>query len=357
MRSAWSTVSRTTPCTICGKSDWCTVSADGAWALCRRVENGTGLHRLDKTGADYWLYRLDEHVPYRPSTSEPPSQSRVERADPRTLDRVYRALLAVLPLTSAHRQALRRRGLLDTEIMRRGYRTMPLEGRAALVRGIVDRLGVDTCTGIPGLYGDAQGTRRLWTLAGAVGLLIPVRDVNGRIVALQIRSDDPGQRSKYTWLSSAKHNGPGPGTPAHRPLYTGPHGDTVRVTEGPLKADITTVLGGVLTIAVPGVPLWRQALPLLEVLQPTRVLLAFDSDWRQNPSVARALAQATQALVETGYTVGVEIWDASQGKGIDDVLAAGYTPTLQSIVPWLHRARTLPEKSGGRPSHIVVEVR
>src|SRR4029434_7149961 len=46
-----------------------------------------------------------------------------------------------------------------------------------------------------------------------------------------------------------------------------------------------------------------------------------------------------------------------QGKGIDDVLRAGYTPALQSSVPWLHRARTLPEKSGGMPSHIVVEVR
>src|SRR5262249_15008736 len=108
-----------------------------------------------------------------------------------------------------------------------------------------------------------------------------------------------------------------------------------------------------LAIAVPGVTLWRQALPLLEALQPTRVLLAFDSDWHQNPHVARALAQATQALVEVGYTVVVETWDASQGKGIDDVLAAGYTPTPQSTVPWLRRARTLPEKSGGRPSRIV----
>src|SRR5262249_12276813 len=97
--------------------------------------------------------------------------------------------------------------------------------------------------------------------------------------------------------------------------------------------------------AVPGVTLWRQALPILEAPQPTRVLLAFDSDWRQNPYVARALAQATQALVEAGYTVGVETWNVSQGKGIDDVLAAGYTPTLQSTVPWLHKARTFSEGS------------
>jgi hypothetical protein len=131
----------------------------------------------------------------------------------------------------------------------------------------------------------------------------------------------------------------------------------VRVTEGPLKADVVTALGDVLTIAVPGVALWRQAMPLLEVLHPARIFLSFDGDWRTNAHVARALAQATQALVESGYTVGVETWDVSQGKGLDDVLAAGYTPALQSTVPWLHRARTLSEKSGRWPLHIVVEVR
>src|SRR4030095_16713407 len=67
-----------------------------------------------------------------------------------------------------------------------------------------------------------------------------------------------------------------------------------------------------------------------------------DADWRQNPHVARALAEATQALVEAGYTVVVETWDASQGKGIDDVLAAGHRPALQSTAPRLHKEASLP---------------
>jgi hypothetical protein len=141
------------------------------------------------------------------------------------------------------------------------------------------------------------------------------------------------------------------------PLHADLRKDTVRVTEGPLKADVATAISGVLTIAVPGVTLWRQALPVLQVLQPARVLLSFDGDWRTNTHVTRALAQATQALVEAGYTVAVETWALSQGKGIDDVLGAGYTPVLQSVVPWLHRARTLSETSTKGPSHIVVEVR
>jgi hypothetical protein len=354
----WHDVSHREPCRICDKPDWCSFSADGTRALCRRLDTGEGIHKVDKSGANYWLYRMDGHTS-RQSIIELPSQpcrARIERADPATLDRVYRALLAALPLSSTHRQALRQRGLPDVDILCYGYRTLPRDGRAALARRLVVRYGSDTCARVPGLWVDTHGPRRWWALAGAPGLLIPVRNIDNRIVALKVRADSTGESPKYTYLSSRRHDGPGPGTPVHVPLHAFSIEAPVRLTEGELKADVATALSGVLTIAVPGVTLWRQALPLLNVLQPARVLLAFDADWRQNPHVARALAQATQALVEAGLTVVVETWDASQGKGIDDVLAAGYMPALQSTVPWLHRARTLPEKSGGRPSHIVVEV-
>jgi len=312
---------------------------------------------VDKAGADYWLYRLDGHVPYRRSINELPSQPQAERADPLALDHVYRALLATLPLSPPHRQALRQRGLSDREMVRRLYRTLPPHSRATRARQMVEHFGAEVCARIPGLYRAERGRQQWWSLAGVPGLLIPVREMDGRIVALKVRADHPGEGPKYTYLSSTKHGGPGPGAPVHVPLHALSPGAPVRITEGELKADVATVLSGVLAIAVPGVALWRQVLSLLDVLQPTGVRLAFDSDWRQNPHVARALAQATQALVEAGHAVWVETWDASQGKGIDDVLAAGSTPTLQSAVPWLHWARTLPEKSGGRPSHIVVEVR
>ena len=69
----WRHVSHSAPCPICGHPNWCSFSADGVWMLCRRVDNGTGLHRVDKAGADYWLYRRDGHVPSRRSTDELPS--------------------------------------------------------------------------------------------------------------------------------------------------------------------------------------------------------------------------------------------------------------------------------------------
>ena len=106
----WHDVSRSNPCPICGKPDWCCVSMDGAWAICRRVDTGVGRHRQDKSGADFWLYRLDGgSLQQRPAVEVPPPSSRC--ADTDTLDRIYNGLLNALPLSPAHRQALRQRAV------------------------------------------------------------------------------------------------------------------------------------------------------------------------------------------------------------------------------------------------------
>ena len=264
------------------------------------------------------------------------------RAAPPVLHRIYSSLLQALTLSPTHLDALRQRGLDDTEIVRRRYSTLPLRGRAALARRLVDQYGEAVCGTVPGFYVAEHASRRWWSLAGAAGLLIPVRNLDGHIACLKVRADDHGAGPKYTTISSAKHGGPSPGAPVHVSVHALPRGDVVRVTEGELKADIATALSGVVTLSIPGVTAWRTVLPVLAMLQARRVLLAFDMDWKANPHVARALAQTTEALVEAGYNVVVEAWDASQGKGIDDVLVSGCTPALQSAVPWLHKARTFP---------------
>jgi hypothetical protein len=329
--SHWHDVSHHTPCPICGKPDWCRLSADGAWAICRRVDTGSGVHKQDKGGTEYWLYRLNEGARHQQPDVEMPTPLRPACTDTSTLDRVYRALLDALLLASSHHQALRQRGLVGAEILRRRYRTLHLQRRAALAKHLVEQLGADICTQVPGFYMAEQGGRRWWSPAGATGLLIPLRNLDGRIVALKVRADTPGNGSKYTTISSAKHDDPSPGAPAHVPLYDGARGTTVRLTEGELKADVATALSGLLTISIPGVAMWRKALPILQHLQASQVLLAFDADWRTNPQVAHALGQAALALGTSGYEVQVENWDPALGKGIDDLFAAGHIPVVQSV--------------------------
>jgi hypothetical protein len=183
---------------------------------------------------------------------------------------------------------------------------------------------------VPGFYVAEQDGRRWWSLAGAAGLLIPVRSLDGHIVALKVRADAPGGGPKYTTISSAKHGGPSPGAQVHVPLSESVRGDTVRLTEGELKSDIATALSRLLTISIPGVAMWRKALPVLVGLRSQQVVLAFDADWRSNPHVAHALGHTAFALVKAGYEVQVEDWAPALGKGIDDLLAAGHTPVRQS---------------------------
>lgn len=59
MNANWHNVNRNEPCPICRKTDWCSVSNDGAMCVCRRIESdrptksGYGwIHRLRGAGAD-----------------------------------------------------------------------------------------------------------------------------------------------------------------------------------------------------------------------------------------------------------------------------------------------------------------
>jgi hypothetical protein len=44
--------------------------------------------------------------------------------------------------------------------------------------------------------------------------------------------------------------------------------EVIRMTEGELKADVATVLTGILTLSIPGVSAWRAVIRVLEQLQP-----------------------------------------------------------------------------------------
>jgi hypothetical protein len=344
---------------VCGKGDWCSRSSDGVWTACRRVDTGHGLHRVDKAGVDYWLYSAGGLSYTDRPTADSPTARPPDRAPHDTLDAVYRAFLASLPLAPRHRQNLHKRGLSDGEINRRQYRMLPPWRRADLACHLVNSFGPAVCAQVPGLYIKAVGGRQWWSVAGTPGLLIPVSDSQGRIIALVIRGDDAAATARYSCLSSKRFGAPGPGAHDHVPLFDGPASPLVRLTEGPLKVDVATTLSGVLTVGLPGATSWRQALPLLATLQPRTVALAFDADARRNEAVASALHAAARALQQAGFAVVLERWAPSHGKGIDDVFAAGHRPevlagktmqqAIQSIVCAAHLARPGPEAMPTKP--------
>ncbi len=315
-RRAWRDVSPRHRCPVCNSDSWCSVHRTDPVVLCKRVENGRAHETRD--GVPFWVHRLDFDA-WEPEDM-PPAGACVARSEPRVLDAAYRALLGGLSLSESHRMNLRARGLTDARIDANGYRTLPLEGRAALARRVTDAVG-DAVRGVPG-YRVAEGDGRTWaSWGGAPGLLIPARDAEGRILALKIRRDDATGGDRYRYMTSRDHGGATALAVVHVPPWTGDT-RTVCLTEGELKADVCTALLPVLTISIPGAAVWSKSVPVLRRLGTRRVRVALDRDAVDKPEVARALEACCVGLRGAGFAVHVVTWDDPAAKGLDDLLAA-----------------------------------
>jgi hypothetical protein len=236
---------------------------------------------------------------------------------------VYSRLLGNLALSDRHRHDLHGRGLDDDQIERFGYRSLERFQLRQAIGKLKLEFDEESLLQIPGFRSRHVGIQ----FVDAEGLLIPVRDHHGRVVALKIRLDDQSVGPKYRWISGGD-DGPSPGSPPHVPLGTPRQAEAVRLTEGELKADVCAALSAVPTIGVSGVANWRPAVPILRDMGASVIHLAFDADAWAKPGVARNLVECAEALRDEGFAVRLERWRPDDGKGIDDLLAAGKLPEL-----------------------------
>lgn len=258
-----------------------------------------------------------------------------------SFNKIYTYILSNLSLTPEHLDNLIGRGISEQNIRANGYKSWPYK-RRDLVSRCVAEFGEQSLLGVPGFWKDDTGRVQL---SGVSGIAIPVRDANGKIEGIKLRPDKPADpTSKYVHLSSNPEpnkkthevkypNGTAAKVMVHFPQGGGDQaGRDIRVTEGELKADVSTLLSPTYTISVPGVGLWENAMPELEKLKPGRVIISYDADksnqvgpYNNKPfEVGVHLAEFYMALKANGYTVVIEDWPKECGKGIDDVLADGH---------------------------------
>lgn len=314
----WVDASPTRRCQVCGGNSWCQTHREGHTVLCKRVGNG-GREKMNRDGVSYWVHRLTGAV----RESMEPLPPSTERAPVAELDAAYSTVLRHLRLDASDREGLCRRGLDDQAIEAGGYRSLPIEGRARLAKAVLEEVGEDAARAIPGIVwktADDDG-HGWWSLAGSPGLLVPVRDLEGRIVALKVRRRDveAGQQ-RYLYLSSARAGGASALSALHVPVvHARLDAPLLVVTEGELKADVATHLLGAPVVGLPGVGSYALAVQLAGALQPRRVAVAFDMDGLTNRFVARATLQLVTALRSAGHEAEVWRWDPAH-KGIDDLL-------------------------------------
>lgn len=131
-------------------------------------------------------------------------------ASPEKRHAVYTAFLKLLSLTTAHREALMSRGLNVEEIERLMFRSTPMFGRPQLAKKLIEQgLQLDN---IPGFFktgamsvdmDTGEATPEWSVYCPDSGYFIPIRDMDGNIVSMQIRLNKPTtSKDKYRFFSS-----------------------------------------------------------------------------------------------------------------------------------------------------------
>jgi putative DNA primase/helicase len=287
----------------------------------------------------------------------------VSEEDRALRDKLYRFLIDRLGLNEKHKADLKSRGLSDTI----GYASLPKKSRLLCVQiqqNLSSYTPTDIVNRVPGFTWSGNQLR----LTQESGLLIPVYHNDGRIAALKVRTDKETKAGRYFYVSGGKKNfqahlpnGKALKQKADHAVHVSqtsrllPDNTQIRITEGELKANVATELTQILTIGVPGANSWKKSIPIVKSRGTfNRVLVAFDSDWRTNDGVAKAIYGLATELKAEGLTPAVEIWD-EKTKGIDDLLNAGQKPHVlegDELDNWLHKElKTLSLPADQRESH------
>ena len=261
-------------------------------------------------------------------TMTPAVVAQSELAPPQEIHRTFSALLEMLPLYDKHREHLRqKRGLTDEQIEALGYKSTP---PPHLCRSYTDKLIAKNCTvqGVPGFYLDGDGK---WTVkfgSRTAGIIIPARDLEGRIRGVQIRLDNPIRKEgddpdkegiKYLSLSSSdKKMGVSSGGLVH--FVGNPRAKTVYVTEGLLKADIAHYLMDRSFAAMAGANNTTGLVPIFKELAENGTELiveAQDMDKYRNENVAGGASKVYLLAREYGMQCRRLTWNPNY-KGVDD---------------------------------------
>ena len=235
--------------------------------------------------------------------------------DIETRHATYSALLSKLTLSNDHLNNLRNRGFTDEEIRENGYKTTPVAGLQAIAKQL--RAEGYYLSGVPGFY---RTDDDIWTFVkDKRGILIPVRDLKGRIQGLQIRRDNSEKR-KFRWVSSVDLKD---GCKAEGWTHlAGKVKNSIIITEGPMKADVIHALSGATVLAVPGVQSLTQLSNTLEQLKVQgleKVYTAFDMDMLSNPHVQSGFENLGKLLSKMGIWYKTYVWP-TEYKGLDDFI-------------------------------------
>ena len=347
-------VSRTSPCRICGKPDWCSTTIDHSISFCAR--SCTNADRLSRNG--WGIYYRNNTTPrgsryiFSARNTGQVKQPPIAPIDLR--NKIYQKLIRLSQLSKYDdpRFATRMARAQIRDPSRYGLFPGAVLERHRLVRSLIQSFAKEegsspALIGVPGFWRGADGSVRLGGDFDSVDdlLIIPFHDRDSLIQACQIKfmGESPKMSRRYIWLSSVRQrDGCGPGTPLHHEGAVGlkvKTNEKVLVTEGALKAaTVQTFLNDRYVVGNSGVATSHPE--IIKTARKKTLEIAFDADGFTNPHVARAIASLIslrsreQQFLSYDHPTRILTWD-KRLKGIDDALIAGAPIKNLHVCEWL----------------------
>lgn len=274
-----------------------------------------------------------------------------ELASQDVIEKVYAIFSDLSPLTKSDYEYLKTVRGLDEDSIKSTYFTMPYctQGFMRKLNNKLKEVGLsdEDLIGIPGFYFDEEKGKIAFI--GAKGIGIKVKNHEGRINRIQIRLTKPkvdkktGKQSRYSWFSSAKKNlGCGSGSPVDISYPNIPYEDmkaVVFITEGKFKSERINQVFDSVSISVQGITSWKEKiLPEIKGISEKVVLkgvfLCYDADMSVNPQVYQQCKLMVENELDNYFpssNVFMVTWDASLGKGIDDLIDNGNKDAVKKI--------------------------
>ena len=197
-------VSKSEPCPICGKTDWCTILKpdDESYPgqelyICRRIQmdtvcnNGFTYSFIKELADGSSLYSIKteraqkyhKYKRYKETKTPKPKDLYPKVLDTDSLDKIYHSFLQLLPLSSKHYRKLKNDGWSDSLIQRSLIRSLILKTsyddtkklftdyleRVRIADSLINEYG--NLKGVPGFFQDNENK---WTFVGRRGMLIPI---------------------------------------------------------------------------------------------------------------------------------------------------------------------------------------
>lgn len=265
--------------------------------------------------------------------------SLAELADDDIIDLVYRAI-SKNGLSEEHLNYLLNDRHLSKEQIELGeYFTMPNEREVfKLIKSSLKNAGLvkGDLIGVPGFY-RSNGKIRFKSYKG-VG--IPIKNINGEILGLQVRRDRENPR--YLWVASTFANGKdgnfdgcSSGAPIATVIPENVKAKTILITEGHFKACVFADTYRMPALAVQGVNsvdgLDYAIREIKHKFGSTNILLGFDADMIHNYEVYKASKKIVEKLSKLDMNIAYLLWDEKDGKGLDDLIINKKNNTLRAI--------------------------